>query len=298
MTGTRIMLDFKDFPAAVVGADLLRLEEAGPDHFRSLYNQPNQVGTMFGGQMLAQGLAAAHRTVQGWSPHSLSAYFHRAGTMDQPLEFKVERVRDGSRFAARRVVASQGGRTLLDMLCSFQAQSDGIDHQFATLGAVPKPEDLVTEQEFLAAHPDILPADIAALYALPFPVEIKPVAPEQRFSGKLDSPFLESWIRYGAVGDVAEAAQHAMLIAFLSDFRLAQAVSAHHVNPSGTNEMLITSLAHNIVFHHAARADEWLFHRMESPWAGGGRGLARGQLFDQRHRLIASTVQEVLVRSR
>ncbi len=283
----------------LTAAELLALQEVGPDHYRSQYSQNNQIGAVFGGQMLAQTLAAASRTVsKEWLPHSLTGYFHRAGTLERPLELRVERVRDGRQYAARHVRAFQNDATVFDALCSFQAPEDGVKHQFAGLGAVPGPRELVSEREFLAAHPEFLPARIAELFARPFPVEVRPVEPGRRFLGTLDQPLMDSWMRYSSAAEVASTAEQAMLIAFMSDFRFGPVVSAVHVAPQAAETMFLTTLSHSIVFHAPARADQWLLHRMESPWAGNGRGLARGQMFDEHGQLVASTMQETVFRLR
>jgi acyl-CoA thioesterase II len=283
----------------LTAAELLALTEVGPDHFQSRHSQNNQIGALFGGQMLAQTLAAASRTVsKDWLPHSLTGYFHRAGTLERPLELSVERVRDGRQYAARHVRASQNATTVFDALCSFQAPEDGVQHQFADLGSVPGPHELLSEREFLAAHADLLPARIAELFARRFPVEIRPVDPERRFRGVLDQPLMDTWMRYSSAGELSSTAEQAMLIAFMSDFRFGPVVSAVHVAPQAAETMFLTTLSHSIVFHAPARADHWLLHRMESPWAGNGRGLARGQMFDEGGRLVASTTQETVFRLR
>lgn len=287
-----------DIPGEITASQLLRLEQVDTDLFRNRFSQNNQVGTMFGGQMIAQSLAAARRTADGRAPHSLTGYFHRPGTPERPLEFLVERVRDGSRYAARRVLVKQAGKVLFDMLCSFQAPEEGMDHQFAEMNDVPPPEELVTEREFLAANPDLMPPFIAELYARPFPIEIRPIGPERRFSGILDEPRMDTWMRFASAEAVEDIAEHAMLVAFMSDFRFGPVTSSVHVAPGAAGKLFLTSLSHGIVFHEPARADEWLLHRIESPWAGSGRGLARGQLFNRRGNLVASTQQEVVLRRR
>jgi acyl-CoA thioesterase-2 len=280
-------------------SQILSLKQVGTDCFQSEHSQNNQIGSVFGGQLMAQALAAGHRTINdAWAPHSLNAYFHRAGTLDQPVEYHIERVRDGRQFAARRIQARQRNSIIFDALCSYQAPEDGPTHQFTELGDLPAAEELTTEREYLAANPHLVPPEIAVLYAQAFPVEIRPIDAQRRFSGKLDHPAMANWMRLESAGGIRSLVHHAMLVAFVSDFRFGPVVSAPHFAPADVGEMFLTTLAHNIVFHAPCRADGWLLHRIESPWAGNGRGLARGQMFSEQGTLVASTCQEVVLRRR
>ena len=157
---------------SLTAEEILALEEIGPDRFRALHNQDNNAGAVFGGQFLAQALAAAQRTVADWPAHSCSSQFMRGGKVDTPLEFAVERLRDGRRFAFRRVLVSQAGRPVFDMLSSFHAPEQGAEHQ--SVGeSPPDPESLPDLQTFARLHGDRIPGRAAAIYRSDFPIELR-----------------------------------------------------------------------------------------------------------------------------
>lgn len=278
---------------------LLHFERLSDTRFRSLYNQDNYMGAIFGGQALGQSLAAAQFTVPDWPAHSCAGAFLRAGKIDAPIEFEVERVRDGRRYAARRVLASQEGRAIFDMICSFHDPEEGFTHQFATPPAnAPDPESLLNLQDYAAAHRERLPPAMAALYGRNFPVEIRLFEPEQVFFEPLKSPRRDYWLRMPSADGIERPADHVALLAFMSDYWLVGCVGAAHVTPAVKHSFAMASLNHSLWFHAPVRADQWLLFQTESPWAGQGRGLARGFVYDQAGKLLASVAQEVSVRPR
>ena len=143
-------------PTEGAGA-LLALEQVGENRFRSTCSQDNMMGMMFGGQLLAQGIAAAARTVDGGAVHHCNTCFLSAGNLMDPVEYGVEILRDGRRFAARRVSAVQRDRLLLDMQCSFHDGGGNLRHQSATAPSVPLPESVATEADFVRANAAHLP---------------------------------------------------------------------------------------------------------------------------------------------
>lgn len=162
-------------------SDLLMMDEIAPDRFRTHHNLDNLVGATFGGQALGQALAAAQRTAPDWPAHNVSGLFTRAGKLDRPLDFAVERVNDGRRFAARRVLASQDGRPMFDLLASFHAPEEGPAHQAVDWGNPPAPEDLPSMAQLARAQGDKLPPRIGTLMSQPFPIEMRPLDPECLF---------------------------------------------------------------------------------------------------------------------
>ena len=138
---------------------LLRLDEVGEDLFRNRFNQPNVNAALFSGQVVAQALAAASRTVAGRSVHSLHAYFLRPGSADRRALYRIEHIRDGRNFTTRRVAAIQDGRTLLEMLCSFATRQAGFAHQAAMPNVLP-PEALSSLTDIVRGDDTGLPAYI------------------------------------------------------------------------------------------------------------------------------------------
>ena len=283
-------------PAEITALQLVDVVEVAPMRFRNTHNQTNHSHALFGGQVMAQALAAAFRTVAHWPAHSLHGYFVRGGSIDLPVDYAVEAIRDGRRFATRAVVASQAGRTIFQMHCSFHDPEPGFEHAFETPANVPDPEGLVSLRAFIAANVDRLAPAAVRNYSAPFPFELRPVDPEANLLRGLDAPHRDFWTRMPSAAGIDDSRLQQCLLTSLSDYWLAGVAAGPHVLATTSNDFLITSLDHAIWFHHPVRVDEWLFYRTDSPAAQQGRGLARGSLFDRQGRLVASTAQEALMR--
>jgi acyl-CoA thioesterase-2 len=281
---------------------LLDLEQMTDRRFRSTYSQSNYQGAIFGGQALAQALAAAQRTVPLWLPHTCTGYFLRPGAVAEPIDYEVEVVRDGRRFAARRVLAIQAGKPIFDLFCSFHDAEPGLAHQQGDAAEVPPPENLTPLLEFVRAHLDRLPQQIIERHEqfhAVFPIELRLADPERLFFGEPSNLPRTYWFRMASADDIEDPSDHRCLLAFMSDYWLASAAAAPHRSPvSASNDVSVASLNHSIWFHGPVRADEWLLCRTDSPWAGEGRGMARGLIYDRRGRMVASVAQEVSLRLR
>ncbi len=290
----------KQEPAALSARELIALDRIDDLRFRARHNQTNHMGALFGGQALAQALAAAQQTapVRGsWSAHNCIGQFLRGGALDVPVDYAVEIMRDGRRFASRRVVASQAGKPIFDMLASFHDPETGVAHQVGDVEAMPAPENLQSLAAFARAHAEKLPAAAAHYYDLPFPVELRLVNPERVFSGAAATNSRDYWFRMASASAIGEANAQQCLLAFMSDYWLAGAVGAPHRGDAARSKLFIGSLNHSLWFHAPARVDEWLLYRTESPWAGDGRGLARGLIYDRAGKLVASSAQEICMRT-
>lgn len=276
---------------------LLTVDELGSD----LYQGSRLIGgkgRVFGGQVVAQALASAIRTVDpSRVVHSLHAYFMRPGDEDYPIDFRVHRDYDGRSFATRRVEALQGGVPILTLTASFQVPEDGLEHQLFPMATVPPPEDLISQHEFLASIADRLPPEGRALLAHRRAVELRPVAPVDPIDPGAREPIQHVWFRVIApLGD--DANLHRVALAYITDMALlGTAALPHNISWLGRT-MKAASLDHAVWFHALDfRVDDWLLYSMDSPWSGHGRGLNRGQIFDRQGRLIASAAQEGLIRS-
>jgi acyl-CoA thioesterase-2 len=273
-------------------AALLRLDEVGPDLFRSRFNQRNINAALYGGQVVAQALAAASRTVAGRPVHSLHAYFLRPGSVDVRVLLNVERVRDGRNFSTRRVSAIQNGKTILYMICSFAERQHGFVHQ-TEMPRVPPPETLQTLAEIVQEDDRDLPAYIRG-FGTPGPVEVKPLSRAELTgpTGRADRSY---WLRVPGAATIAEPADAAALIAYVSDFWLPAAPLTRHTHPSPGEDLFVASIDHAVWFHRPVeQPGDWLLYHTDSPSAKGGINLARGSLFDRHGTLIASTAQEAL----
>lgn len=291
------MTDPKPRPTAQQLADglvsVLDVEAVEEDFFRGIAT-PGGRGRSFGGQVIAQALMAATRTVPSDRPaHSLHAYFMRPGDATKPVLYQVERDRDGRSFTTRRVVAIQHGKPILNLAASFQIEEPGLFHQ-DDMPDVPAPEDLPTEEERLASFEGEVPEMFRKWTRVPRPVEIRAVTLRPPLTRE---PSFEQtyWFRIpGNIGDDPQL--HRAALAFASDMGLL-GTSAHvHAKAFADPDMQFASLDHAMWIHGDFRADDWLLYTMDSPWAGGARGFNRGRIFTRDGRLIANATQEGLIR--
>jgi acyl-CoA thioesterase-2 len=276
---------------------LLSLERIEENLFRG-QSQDLGWGTVYGGQVLGQALAAATQTVPADRlAHSLHAYFLRPGDVARPVLYEVDRIRDGSSFTTRRVVAIQKGQPIFNLDASFQLAEDGFDHADAMPDA-PAPEQLPTEQERLARFASRLPKFLRERAVAGRPIEVRPV-------GDGDDPVIPSpkpaqrmvWLRATApLPD--DPPLHRHLLAYASDFAFLTTALLPHGVSWLTPGMQVASVDHALWFHRPFRIDEWLLHVIDSPTASGSRGLVRGRVFTRDGRLVASTAQEGLIRQR
>lgn len=276
--------------------DLLALEQIEVNLFRGR-SQDLGWGTVFGGQVLGQALSAAAQTVPpDRSVHSLHAYFLRPGDTRRPILYDVDRIRDGRSFTTRRVVAIQNGEAIFSMGASFQLQEEGFDHQ-DPMPEVEGPDALLSEVELARRVLDRIPERLRARAIAERPIESRPVKPLTPLAPRASAPERCVWYRtIDALPD--DPALHAYLLAYASDFNfLGTSLQPHGVSWL-TPGLKMASVDHAIWFHRPFRMDEWLLHVMESPSASGARGLVRGRFFTRDGRLVASTVQEGLIRKR
>jgi acyl-CoA thioesterase-2 len=246
---------------------------------------------IFGGQVLAQSLVAAARTVDESRPvHSLHAYFLRAGDPNVPVTFDVDLLRDGRSFSARRTQAIQRGKPILSMISSFQEPAEGLDHQ-AEMPKVPGPDELPTLDEH-AAH--LAPKVRELLRARP--VDMRYVEdPMIAKPGGEPSEHHAVWLRASSPMP-NEQLLHTAMLAYSSDYNLLGSVIRRHGLDWADSRMKTASLDHAMWFHRPARADEWLLYTQESPSASGARGLGVGRIFTTDGVLVASTAQEGMMR--
>jgi acyl-CoA thioesterase-2 len=273
---------------------LLELERIEENLFRG---QPQDLGwgSLFGGHVLGQALSAATQTAPvDRHIHSLHAYFLRSGKVDRPIVYTVDPIRDGRSFTTRRVVASQDGKAIFNLSASFQIQEPGLDHQVSKPRS-PDPETLASEHELAQAAPERLPPSLRSVATRRQPIEIRPVAPLDPISPERRDARRQVWLRTPeALPDDPKI--HSYLLAYASDFHLLVTAMQPHGVSWLTPGMQVTSLDHAMYFHRPFRIDDWLLYDMNSPTASGARGLVSGHIFDKQGRLVASTMQEGLVR--
>jgi acyl-CoA thioesterase-2 len=283
-------------PAAKHLSEVLELEQLDTNLFRSRVNQVNVNRSLFGGQILGQGLKAAALTVEaGRTAHSLHGYFLLAGTSDIPVIYDVELTRDGGSFSTRRVVARQRARTIFHMELSFHREEHGFEHEITFPGDVPDPDQLLTAQELAAKFADKLPKSATALATHQSIIESKPVNPEVFFTRTSPDSHAQYWIRSASPVPDDSLTQLSGL-AYLSDYFLVSTALLQHPGSLLSGQVMMASLDHAMWFHRPCRADEWILVDAVSPFAGGARGLVRAHMFNRDRKLIASVAQEGLIR--
>ncbi|MEU3076872.1 acyl-CoA thioesterase [Streptomyces laurentii] len=274
--------------------DLLDLERIERDIFRG-ESRSALVPRVFGGQVAAQALVAAGRTVPADRlAHSLHAYFLRPGDASAPIVYNVDRIRDGRSFTTRRVVAVQHGQPIFHLSASFQTYEEGLDHQ-ADMPAAPDPESLPTAAEMLPRH---LPREVAdRLVEARAAVDLRYAdVPPWGSVGQPREPRSQVWFRtHGKLAD--DPLLHVVLATYVSDMTLLDSVLlAHGRGGWAVGDVVGASLDHAMWFHRPFRADEWLLYDQESPTAAGGRGLGQARIYTQDGRLAISVIQEGVVR--
>jgi acyl-CoA thioesterase II len=274
--------------------ELLQLEQIEVDLFRG--SRTHEPWTrVFGGQVIGQALMAASRTVEeGRMAHSLHAYFMRPGDSSAPIVYQVSRDRDGSRFSSRRVVAIQHGKPILNLAASFHGAEEGPSHQFE-MPALPDPETLEDERELTLRALDRILPERHPMALRQRPIEFRPVDPAIRLSGQPQPPQQAYWFRAKApLPD--DPVLHRVLLAYTSDMTLLATSLLPHGMHWLTNPMQEASLDHALWIHRDLRLDDWLLYSEDSPWSGSARGLNRGLIFNRNGQLVASVVQEGLIR--
>ncbi|MFF6881736.1 acyl-CoA thioesterase [Streptomyces sp. NPDC012421] len=273
---------------------LLDLERIEQDIFRG-QSRSAIVPRVFGGQVAAQALVAAGRTVPpDRLAHSLHAYFLVPGDPGAPIVYEVDRIRDGRSFTTRRVVAIQHGQPIFHLSASFQAHEEGLDHQDA-MPAAPDPESLPTAEEMLPRH---LPADVARrLVEARAAVDLRYAeTPPWGSVGEPREPRSQVWFRTnGKLSD--DPLLHVVLATYVSDMTLLDSVLlAHGRGGWAVGDVVGASLDHAMWFHRPFRADEWLLYDQESPSSSAGRGLGQARIWTRDGRLAISVIQEGVVR--
>ncbi|WEV27662.1 acyl-CoA thioesterase II [Streptomyces sp. 71268] len=281
---------------------LLDLERIDRDIFRGT-SRPSLVPRVFGGQVAAQALVAAGRTVPSdRPPHSLHAYFLRPGDPGAPIVYTVDRIRDGLSFTTRRVVGVQHGRPIFHLSASFQRAEDGLEHQ-AEMPAAPDPLTLPTTEEMLAQHADRFPDPtvLPRLAAARAAVDLRYVAdPPFVSAGQAREPRSRVWFRTNGklAGVHDDPLLHVCLVTYVSDMTLLDSILLAHGRGGWViGDVVGASLDHAMWFHRPFRADEWLLYDQESPSSSGSRGLGQGRIYTADGRLAVSVIQEGLIRT-
>ncbi|MDN0122504.1 acyl-CoA thioesterase II [Yersinia aleksiciae] len=274
--------------------DLLHLEKIEEGIFRG---QSEDLGLrqVFGGQVVGQAIYAAKQTVPiDRIVHSFHSYFLRPGDSSKPIIYDVETLRDGTSFSARRISAIQNGKPIFYMTASFQSQEEGFEHQ-NTMPEVPSPDGLMSETDIARKFAHLIPEKVREKFIGNQPIEMRPVKFHNPLQGSVEEPHRYVWFR--ANGEIPDDLRvHQYLLGYASDFNfLPTALQPHGIGFLEPGVQIAT-IDHSMWFHRPFRLDDWLLYAVESTSASGARGFVRGQIYNQQGVLVASTVQEGVIR--
>ena len=280
-------------------ANLLQTEQLDRLLFRGTTPEENQLPRVFGGQVLAQSLNSAIRTVpEDRHMHSLHAYFLRPGDVNKPIIFEVDPIRDGGSFTTRRVVAKQDSKAIFNTSISFKKPEKGLEHQTDLPADVPRPEELATDHDRMAAHaaenPDFrrpLAADVFQTF------DIRTAGEMPSMRSGANEPVQGFWFRTKQTL-TEDFPMHQAILAYASDFRLLSTAMLPHGLRYNNTKLQAASLDHALWIHGQFRVDEWMYYHMEGPVSSGGCGLNFGRFYTEDGRLVASSSQEGLMRLR
>ena len=250
---------------------------------------------LFGGQVMGQALAAAQMTLpEERVCHSFHSYFLLPGDANHPVVYDVENVRDGRSFSTRRVKAIQNGRNIFYMTASFQHLEEGLEHQFADMPDVPAPENVESDLKVFEDSYDQLSERMREALSYHKPIDIRTVQTIDPHKPEVSEPKRYIWMKAQEVFSNIHVNQAAL--AYASDYHfLATSLQPHGIGVRN-KQLRMATIDHAMWFHHPIAFDDWLLYAAESPFSGNARGLVRGQFFNRQGVLVASTMQEGLMR--
>ncbi len=276
---------------------LLDIERLEDDLFRG--RSPRSAWQrVFGGQVIAQALVAAQRTIpEDRFVHSLHGYFMRPGDIDVPIIYQVTRPRDGNSFSTRHVQAIQHGAAIFSLSASFQLDEEGLAHQIDMPEGLPDPESLPDSSMLAKQFGAAVPIPVRRYWERPRPFEMRPVALDHYVSRKKLEPRQHVWVR--ALGTLpADRRIQSAVLAYLSDMTLLDTSTFAHGRGVFDPDIQAASLDHAMWFHRPHSLQGWLLYTQDSPSTSGARGFTRGSIFSDDGTLIASVAQEGLIRLR
>lgn len=276
-------------------AQLLNLEQTDELTFRG-DSWDFGYRAVYGGQVLGQALSAAYRTVSNkHSVHSLHSYFLLPGNVSVPLIYEVELVRNGKSFSTRRVRAMQNGNTIFYLTASFQVPEQGLFNQADVMPQVTQPEQLESDLELFKRNFKNIAQAMEQSLAYHTPIETRTVDAVNAFSIEKREPKRHLWMR-SVEGLASDTALHNCVLAYASDNHFLTTSLQPHGIPITQRNLRIATIDHSIWFHRPFDFNEWLLYSNESPISIGSRGLVRGSVFNRDGQLVATTMQEGLMR--
>ena len=276
--------------------ELLVLEKIAENTFKgtSKYiGSPN----VFGGQVLAQSLNAATRTVsENKIVHSLHSYFLEPGNLEIPIFYKVEIIRNGGSFSTRRVTATQNDTTIFILSCSFHRKEDGYEHQIKIKESIKQPEELFSWTDMLTQFGDFIPKSMKSFLNVERPVDFKPVEIPNPLELKNLPPVVDVWFKLKEAPNDLDLTAKQQMLTYVSDYNILTACLNPNASIANFGNTQMASLDHSMWFYRDFDFNDWLLFSIDSPSTFGARGFAKGNIFTRDGKLIASFAQEGLMR--
>ncbi|CAM1370261.1 Acyl-CoA thioesterase 2 [Tenacibaculum soleae] len=276
--------------------DILTLEVVGNNNFNGIsrdIGSPN----VFGGQVLAQSLNAAYRTVkESRVLHSLHSYFLEAGNLEVPITYNVQIIRDGGSFSTRRVTAHQNDKTIFILACSFHKKEEGHEHQMSIKKDLKQPEELLSWTDMLHQFGDFLPKKLKSFLSIERPIDFKPVHIVNPLDIKDLPPVVDVWFKLKGNSEALSLALKQQILTYISDYNILTACLNPNASVANFGNTQMASLDHSMWFYRDFDFDDWLLFSIESPNTFGARGFACGNIYTRQGVLVASVAQEGLIR--
>jgi len=276
--------------------DILTLKEVNATQFKGIskaVGSPN----VFGGQVLAQALNAAYRTIFNERIlHSMHAYFLEAGDLNMPITYEVNIIRDGGSFSTRRVTANQGEAIIFILAASFHKNEDGHEHQIEMKSNLKQPEELQSWTELLALYGEFLPSKMKNFLQMDRPIEFKPTKLFNPMEKKNLPPFLDMWFKLKGDTSTLDLATKQQILTYISDYNILSATLLPHASKANYGNTQMASLDHSMWFFRDFNFEDWMLFSIESPSTSNARGFSTGHIYTRKGELIASVAQEGLMR--
>ncbi|WP_370397718.1 acyl-CoA thioesterase [Tenacibaculum dicentrarchi] len=277
--------------------NILMLDDIGNNNFNGI---SKDIGSpiVFGGQVLAQSLNAAYRTVSDERIlHSLHSYFLEAGNLEVPIKYNVQVIRDGGSFSTRRVTATQEDKTIFILACSFHKKEEGYEHQKPIKKDIKQPEELLSWSDMLVQFSDFLPKKLKAFLSIERPVDFKPVHIVNPFDLKDLPPVVDVWFKLKHASQDLNLALKQQILTYISDYNILTTCLNPNASVAHFGNTQMASLDHSMWFYRDFDFSDWLLFSIESPNTFGARGFATGNIYTRKGVLVASVAQEGLMRA-
>lgn len=276
--------------------DLLSLQKINDNEYNGIsktVGSPN----VFGGQVLAQALNAACRTItNGRILHSMHSYFLEAGNLELPITYNVSIVRDGGSFSVRRVTAHQKELTIFILSASFHKKEEGYNHQIDMPKDIKQPESLMSWTDMLNKYGDFIPATTKKFIEIERPIAFKPVEVINPFNKEDLPPFSNVWFKLKGNTSNINLDLKQQILTYISDYNILAAAMNRHASKAHWGNTQTASLDHSMWYFRDFSFDDWMLYTIESPNTSNARGFVKGNIFSRDGKLIASVAQEGLIR--